>query len=66
MKTAPMHDWLRSVTFRNATALPMQATGEAQRCFVTKSKSAMSKSIEKVFSRNQRKLAKIISLSISS
>jgi hypothetical protein len=66
MNTAPMHEWLRSVTFRNATALPMQAAGEAQGRFVIKSKSAMTKSIEEVFSRNQWKPVKIKWLSISS
>jgi hypothetical protein len=66
MNTAPMHEWLRSVTFRNATALPMQAAGEARGRFVIKSKLAMTKSIEEVFNRNQRKLVKIILLSISS
>jgi hypothetical protein len=43
--------WLRSVTLKIAIALPTQATGEAQRCFVTNSKSAMTKSIEEVFRR---------------
>jgi hypothetical protein len=52
MNTAPMHEWLRSVTSRNATALPMQAAGEAQGRFVIKSKFAMTKSIEEVFNRN--------------
>jgi len=52
MNAALVHQWLRSVTFRNATALPMQAAGEAQGRFVIKSKFAMTKSIEEVFNRN--------------
>jgi hypothetical protein len=52
INTAPMHEWLRSVIFRNATALPMQADGEAQGCVVIKSKFAMTKSIEEVLRRN--------------
>jgi hypothetical protein len=52
MNTAPMHEWLRSVIFRNATALPMQAAREAQGRFVIKSKFAMTKSIEEVLGRN--------------
>jgi hypothetical protein len=40
------------MTCRIAIAIPMQAAGEAQQCFVTKGKFAMTKSIEKVFSRN--------------
>jgi len=52
MNAALVHQWLRSVTFRNATALPMQAAGEARGRFVIKSKFAMTKSIEEVFNRN--------------
>jgi len=42
----------RSVTFRNATAFPMQAAGEAHERLGIKSKFAMTKSIEEVFNRN--------------
>jgi hypothetical protein len=51
MNAALIYKWLRSVIFRIAIAIPMQAAGEAQGRFVTKSKSAMTKSIEDVFRR---------------
>jgi len=52
MNTAPVHDWLRSVTFRNATALPMQGCWRNPKMLVTRSKFPMTKSIEEVFNRN--------------
>jgi len=51
---------LRSVTFRNAIAIPILASREALEPSVMKGKSAMTKSMETVFSRDQRKPAKII------
>jgi hypothetical protein len=44
-------DGLRSATFRNAIAIPMPHFGEALKRAVTRSKSAMTKSIGKVFRR---------------
>jgi hypothetical protein len=55
----------RSVASRNAIAIPMPAFAEELNRFVTKSKSTMTKRIEKVFRRNQQKLVKIILLAIS-
>jgi len=40
------------LTFRNAIAIPIQASGEALEDLVTKGEIAMTKSMEKVFSRN--------------
>jgi hypothetical protein len=54
MNAALIYKWLRSVIFGIAIAIPMQAAGEAQGWFVTKSKSAMTKSIEDVFRRKSK------------
>jgi hypothetical protein len=53
------------MTLANAIAIPTPALGDELNQTVTKSKSAMTKRIEKVFRRNRRKPVKIVLRSIS-
>jgi hypothetical protein len=65
MNAAPMHRWGAQLTFRNAIAIPTHAAREADGRAVTKGKSAMMKSMEKVFRRIQRKPVNIMVRRIS-
>jgi len=65
MNAAPMHRWVAQLTFRKAIAIPMDEAREADGHVVTKDKSAMTKSMEKVFRRNRRKPVNIMVRRIS-
>jgi hypothetical protein len=65
MNAAPVHRWLAQLTFRNAIAVPMHSAGEGDARVVTKGKSAMTKSMEKVFRRNRCKPVNIMVRRIS-
>jgi hypothetical protein len=57
-ESAPIHRLFAQCDLHNAIAIPMPDDGEALQRGVTKGKSAMTKRIEKVFSRNQRQACK--------